>query len=321
MPQERVARCGARTLLGSACIRVADGVANFGGVVTCGSVWMCPSCAAKIAESRRQEVRDLVDAHLRRGGVVYMAAFTVPHQAWHQAKALKDAVAGCWSGIIAGKPWIKAKEWSGFVGYVRALEVTHGANGWHPHLHVLFLLEDDRAAAEFGVWLFERWARSVARKGLGDCNPSIWRFERAAHYEAATDYVIKGNFDMELTRGHMKLAKGGGRTPWQLLDAADNGDRRAAALFRDFATAFKGARQLTFSAGLRDNSPSDEVLSAEELGDVIGHIPAKIFAKIVHRGLECAVLEAAEDGGWSAVVSWLRMGGRYWGGAPYDRYT
>ena len=30
------------------------------------------------------------------------------------------------------------------------------------------------------------------------------------------DYVLKGNFDMELTRGHMKLVKGGRRSKLQL---------------------------------------------------------------------------------------------------------
>ena len=56
---------------------------------------------------------------------------TVPHSIWQQhAKCLRDGVARSWSQLIAGKPWIKAKERAGLVGHVRALEVTHGANGY-----------------------------------------------------------------------------------------------------------------------------------------------------------------------------------------------
>jgi hypothetical protein len=68
-----------------------------------------------------------------------------------------------------------------------ALEVTHGDNGWHPYLHVVFFLRSDAAADEFGVWLLDRWATVVHRLGLGECNPDIWRFERAAAMDAVTD--------------------------------------------------------------------------------------------------------------------------------------
>ena len=29
----------------------------------------------------------------------------------------------------------------GFKGLIRSLEVTHGANGWHPHTHELWFLK------------------------------------------------------------------------------------------------------------------------------------------------------------------------------------
>jgi hypothetical protein len=185
------------------------------------------------------------------------------------------------------------------------LEVTHGRNGWHPHLHAVFFLSSDDAAAEFGVFLFERWARIVQRMGFGDCNANIWRFEKAANYDAVTDYVVKGNFDMELTRGHMKLAKGGGRSPWQLLADARLGDNRAVWLFREFATAFKGARQLTWFGDLREARSDLDIASAEESSPIIGRISRRAFSTIHARGVACDVLEAAERGGWGAVLEFL----------------
>jgi hypothetical protein len=249
-----------------------------------------------------------------------MAAFTLRHNRWQSAGELRRAVTASW--MLRGAPWVRAMAKAKCRGWARALEVTHGdANGWHPHIHAAFFLNDESAADKFGAWLFERWAAMVEELGFGECNPEIWRFERAAHYDAVVDYVVKRNYDMELTRGHMKLAKGGGRSPWQLLEDAGNGDKRAAALFRDFAAAFKGARQVTYSKGLRRayelaEERGDDELAAEAIGEVIGFIPGPNFARIMLNGLGPAVLDAAEDGGWVAVVALLLPRGLYWAERP-----
>jgi hypothetical protein len=85
----------------------------------------------------------------------------------------------------------------GIVGSVRAFEVTHGRNGWHPHLHILWLfkdevpqekkgealplellrIEDDKGSRvewlfEHRGWLVERWREMVARN-VGDCRANV----------------------------------------------------------------------------------------------------------------------------------------------------
>jgi hypothetical protein len=194
-------------------------------------------------------------------------------------------------------------------GWARALEVTHGdANGWHPHIHAVFFLDVGGDAEAFGEWLFGRWCDVVERLGLGSCNPDLWRWERAASLDAAVNYVVKGNFDQELTRGHMKRAKGGNRTPWQLLEASAAGDRRAAALFGEYSRAFKGARQVTYSHGFKSAS-DDELVAEIENGPIVCHIWAKHWYRIVERGLRIGVLEAAEDGGLIGVKAFLEARG------------
>lgn len=324
--QERVCHCGQKAMQGHVDVRCGD-KASYAGIETCGSVWLCPACASKIAEGRRQEVRALAEAHCRAGGEIYMAAFTLRHHRWQKASELRDAVTSSWSKMLAGKPWQRARDKVGCVGGVRALEVTHGSNGWHPHLHVVFFIEGVKPPAEgavmlpqmvaamhaekqnaideFGIWLFERWSKIVHRAGYGWCEPSIWKFERAAQYDAVTDYVVKGNFDMELTRGHMKLAKGGGRSPWQLLADYDAGDANAGRLFQDFAAAFKGARQLTYFGDLREAHSDLELAAKAEPGELIGTLPAKLFVAVARAGKASSLLDAAEADGWSGVTQFL----------------
>lgn len=321
LPVERVARCGRHAHLGHVSICNGEHGAYFGGVVTCGSVWSCPVCAAKIAERRRQEVEETIKAHVAAGGVVYMAAFTVPHQCIQTARELRSLVAGTWKKVISGSPWLRWKARAGVVGSIRALEVTHGKNGWHPHLHVLFLFPgnlSEESAQEFGGFLFDRWARAVERRGYGWCNPSLWRFERTQETQRAGDYVTKWGADRELTQGHRKRAKGGGRTPWQILEGIAAGSKADIMLFRDYAEAFKGARQLTWSRGLRELYGLREAVSdgdacldgPKEQAPVIGILPIHVFIRVRERGLAAGLLNQIEAHPfWPTVIIFLREHG------------
>ena len=159
MPDEAVCKCGRRVLSPVIGITMKEGRAAYRGVQTCGSVWMCPVCAGYVAEGRRREVREIADAHCRRvieptrrdpdfvgplrgerGGVIFMAAFTLAHHRFQTAAELRRAVSSCWSKVIGGKAWMLSAARSRCAGWVRALEVTHGKHGWHPHIHAAFFL-------------------------------------------------------------------------------------------------------------------------------------------------------------------------------------
>lgn len=145
LPNESVARCGKRTWLGYVAIKLKDGRARYAGVRTCGNIWTCPVCARKIALERAAEVRALADSEVRDGAEIYMAAFTIPHHRFQTAKELRWAVSRAWSKLIGGAPWKRAAAKVGLRGTVRALEVTHGENGWRPHIHAIFSLKPARA--------------------------------------------------------------------------------------------------------------------------------------------------------------------------------
>lgn len=266
LPEEAVATCGkwvARTYgadadAGGAWARIKLGSegACWSGLVSCGSVWHCPVCAAKIAGERREEVKAAIGAAQAAGLAVFMATFTMPHGRLDTAADLVGQVALAFRQVIAGAPWQRARERARYAGAIRSLEVTHGDNGWHPHLHVLLMLEPGAEALERGAdlarFMFERWSAAIARAGFGECDEQAWKFERCDTPEQAGDYVSKWGPDWELTHAHLKTGKKGGRSPWAILrDYAERAEPRDAALLIEYAEAFKGRRQLTWSKGLK----------------------------------------------------------------------
>ena len=70
LPTSRTAKC-MRIRTGRTDVQVwkskAHHTASYGGLQTCGSVWTCPVCAAKIAERRRVELLDAMEMHKAQG--------------------------------------------------------------------------------------------------------------------------------------------------------------------------------------------------------------------------------------------------------------
>ena len=299
---------------------------SFSGLQTCGSVWACPVCSAKIAERRRAEIIAAMAAHNAAGGCVHMLTLTAPHQRGddlaellaNQAKALNSF----WNDRH-----VKAVLWEmGTVGQIRALEVTHGRksahnNGWHPHYHVLLFngLEphlmryDSLRLEQMTEWmlrLYAVWARVCVKAGLGE--PSLQHGLKLDDGSHAAKYVSKWGLEDEMTKGHTKKAIHG-ETPFDFLRAyvEDHNDKQAGALFKEFAETFKGKRQLHWSSGLKKRyaigEKSDVEISEamDDFSTVLGFITFDQWCDILAAEGRGVVLSLAASGGWSAVVNYL----------------
>ena len=158
LPQSRTAKC-LRIRAHNSDVQVWKSTeyqtAQYAGLQTCGSVWACPVCAAKIAERRRVEVLAAMTAH-KMAGVA--STFDLDHAAPEKRRSRRTtgkqsvALRRFWSDKT-----VKAVfQEMGTIGQIRALEVTHGRrsphnNGWHPHYHVLMFGGSGVDLARFDV--------------------------------------------------------------------------------------------------------------------------------------------------------------------------
>ena len=252
LESERLQGCGRkRTGPTVEMWRGCNGATHFRGVETCGSIWLCPVCSSKIAHKRSIEVQALADAHEKAGGAVYMATFTMRHHLFNRVADLKSTITKAWQKMQSGAPWGRLKNEHGISHAVRALEVTHGGNGWHPHLHVLLLTKktlDDTEMELMKLDLFERWAAKI--KSLkGTTEIGAFDLRKASSGIEAASYIAKWGAGHEIAKGAGKSASG--RSVWDLLKASEF-DPEAGRLFKEYAEAFKGARHLTYSKGSRE---------------------------------------------------------------------
>ncbi len=158
--------------------------------------------------------------------------------------------------------------------------------------------------------MFGRWQRKVRKLGF-DCTPK--RFDvRGARLQPGNtlrEYVVK--VSNEITGGHAKLAKGRGRTPFQLLgDIVDAGGEVGQfeddlKLWREWEKASHGRRQIGWSKGLREwaglrQEKTDQEIADESLEtpDGLEITPRAWKRKLAGRQRrQCELLEAASPVG------------------------
>ena len=287
------------------------GSTHYGGLQTCGSVWVCPVCAAKISERRRAELVKAVHMHMSENGEVLLLTLTNPH---HLGDVLEDVLDGQKKALVyfnGGKSAAKIKGDIGCIGQVRALEVTHGRkrklnNGWHPHYHILLFVGHVEDMDYLKQRFYKQWANACEKAGLKI--PSLDHGITLEDGSKAAKYASKWGIESELTKGHTKKAKDG-ETPFDFLRAffRDSKDKQSAILFKEFAETFKGKRQLHWSAGLKEHFKIDDISdeaiaeSQDELADLLGIIELEEWQVILNADMRGELLEIARREGWHGV--------------------
>jgi Replication protein len=296
-------------------VKMSEGRAGFAGLQSCGSPWACPVCSGKIAPVRAGEIQSAVDAWHKRGGRVVFHTFTMRHKSAQTLEDLWDGLSHAWAKVTSGSSWerdsdkyggqaiertktrqlnkVKYKEVlpGNRINFIRAVEVTHGDNGWHVHIHALMFVHENmtqRDADALGLSMFGRWKRALVNKGF--VAPTIKRgidsklvpldgsvplgeyFAKAVYGQPKKKKAI----GFEVAGGMSKVARRENRTPFQILaDIVALGDEDDLKRWYVFEQSSKGRRQITWSHGFRDLlglnvEKTDEEIAAEDNGgDVV----------------------------------------------------
>lgn len=231
--------------------RGREGGAWLHGLVSCANTVGCPTCAVRALRAKGEELKSVVSGWERElPGRAWLLTLTVRHTAADSAAALRDAVMGAWRSTLQGKEAQEWRESAGVAGWCRRLEVTHGPNGPHPHLHVLLLFEHRPTAAELDAVtdrFWERWSVELGARGF-DCERSVGvvltRADRGGAYLTKMGLGIA----LELSSEATKTAKGKNRTMLRvLLDYARYGRERDGRLWQNYVECWRGRRPLEWS--------------------------------------------------------------------------
>jgi hypothetical protein len=282
-------------------------VSSVRGLQTCGH-HTCPRCGPIIARAEAERLTALYAAHLDRGGVLITGVLTLSHGPRDRLADLMDAQDSARRAAMQGAAWRKAKRRNAVTGYTWHRECTHGKNGFHPHSHLVLLLEHDVSDEDVeALWgaLVEPYRARLEREGIrtsGVCND----WQRVRDGAGMAEYLAG-----EQALGQSKEGKG--RTLLSVLDEYEQtGDLAAARLYTEWEYAMEGRRWRQWSNGLAarygvqggTQNDDDEAAAQEDADDAVGSTAAETVIEMDaptwralarRRGAVVALLILVED--------------------------
>ncbi len=238
-----------------------------------------------------------------------MATFTVRHEIADPASTARD-VRGCWRRFLQGREWEAMKaELGGGAEWIAAEEITYGLNGWHPHMHVLFMPQHEPRSSSpelraylLGDAMAERWRAIVTERMGAEHAPSLERgtvLTRCYGAPGAAAYIAKIAWELtDATGGKSDFRQSykdpdSGRRGISMLDlmmrAVD--DPNLKQKYHELCAARHRQRDLTWSTGLRVYRDAFAALPSPEL-ETVATIRGSDFERIKHRaGGEDLLLE------------------------------
>lgn len=318
LPAKRVAKCCRLRTPNTETVKVLHNLVNktahYGGLQTCGSVWDDPVCAAKISERRRvDEVAPAMQAWELQGGQCLLLTLTHPHYSRDVLAELLKREQQAMRRFTGSRAMSTLNKHIGFKGSIRAWEVTHGENGFHPHFHIILFVANPLPVQLHALEMafYELWANACRLAKLPIPNRSFVKLHDGSNANA---YVSKGvwGLDREITKGHLKKAKKG-RSPMDLLRSyAYAYDKQSGALFVEYSKAFHGRRQLQWSPGLKKSfgigEKSDDQIASEqdETATMLGEIEWPVWQRVLKSELRGEILELARLGSWESIARLLQ---------------
>jgi Replication protein len=272
---------------------VKNGRHSFGNLMNCRNVWQCPVCAARTAQKRGEDVKQAMEQHRCAGGVCDMHTYTFSHHYGDDLQEIERKMQSAMRRLKSGR-WFQRFRHN-IIGTINGKEVTHGKNGFHPHVHEILFLRRSWTDDERALWM-TRWLEVLAIEGLEGSEEYAFHCRQDIK---PTDYISKtGDMtlwgaDKEILATHGK--KGDGLNQWEILAASD--DLYYADLWREYVKVYRGRRRLTWSRGLKEKfGIGDE--QQEPQTEIVGTLTKQEFWQIYEKNDETRFLELIDELGF-----------------------
>lgn len=257
--------------------KTSNGKLALRGVTYCHNHWACPSCTPRAMMAISKKLQAAYQMLRERGYEARMITFTVPHRIRYD----QDINFGSNLDIMLHFLRTTYNSFlSGTLKHVRPndcytfqiFEVTHGINGWHPHIHAIYWLkkEEWNAFIEKESALVESWhfhCTKIGKKMYKDGMINYDEYEEiiellptpqnpgfyiSKHTGEVANYITNalGGLAHEVTSLHLKKARKGNLTIWQILDKAVKEDNdQCWKLFIEYALVTQGIQRWRFKRG------------------------------------------------------------------------
>ena len=300
----RVGYCGIRPIRSDAkfidAVQGGTGGIYYRGMQRCGSVWLCPDCMYKLMKARAIDLYNQLNAYKEAGKAILFLTFTLQHHKGDPLQDLHNKLLQAFNFANKHKSWIKVKKLVP-VEYLRTLEVLFGVNGWHPHLHCVFI-GDPEIVNTINIFV-DLFKKELSKQGLLVNDHTVTMDRWNGKLDDMKDYLFKGMIEQELTSGSLKKS-GKGKTFFELIDEGND------PAVDEYIKVMKGKRQYHHSRGffkdIRVRS-DEEIIKDDRIEKVLFTIPIEIYHDIIKKGIALHLLNEYQYKGKDQAIKLLEL--------------
>lgn len=106
--RKRCFDCGRRSVMAGGVVqlrRTEAGVVGFAGLFTCGAIWLCPVCNAKVMAKRAIEIGVALAWADRAGLKVVFGSLTCWHNSFSPLRPMLDVQRAAWRSVVSASFW------------------------------------------------------------------------------------------------------------------------------------------------------------------------------------------------------------------------
>ncbi len=222
---------------------------GFTNLSTCKSK-ACPHCTMRKEEKEMKKIKEIIEQSLLSGYKILFITFTGKHDRFESYEELRDELIKAYERMQNSSKCEKLKKEYGLFGYVKKVEETFQiTNGWHNHLHVLFILDTKKDTDNFVDKMFEMWSNQYSKNYGKTLDRKAFVSKEVTTQEGISRYMAKSwGISDEMTISSRK--KGKGVHPMYLIRKyKETGNTRYLSAFKEYESAMY-KKSITYSQGL-----------------------------------------------------------------------
>ena len=198
-----------------------------GQTAHCDNVHVCPSCSSRVLSARADEIEQMQELAHNRVYELVMFTFTMPHSKRDMLKDLIKQLNSAYSYINRHRAYkeileslgnhLKSSDGQKCCGKIKSIEIMYGAHGWHPHIHLVVIVDKDAPVLQYKEEISELWLKALQSVGVA-------KSSRSAEDVRKHGFTITKNPDPRYVAKEMSANIGGSNGSKKLASAKKSSD-------------------------------------------------------------------------------------------------
>tara|TARA_B110000046_G_C12962156_1_gene385031 strand:+ start:84 stop:1334 length:1251 start_codon:yes stop_codon:yes gene_type:complete len=294
--KKRISACGCRPIDPNKDIDIVKG--EKGNVYPtnlqkCASVWLCPVCLIKLNKHKLEWLKQTLEHHSESKRKMSFNTLTIQHKRYSRLEDTMEQLQSLYRAVYKNRKLQSLKK-EHQIEWIYTMEITYGANGWHPHFHFAVVSKADNSSIkEFNNLFKSLYKKEIEKRGLLYKEGVTIDIKGISNDKDIANYMTKQNAVYEITSNQNKTSYKASKNYLELVsDYIDNGVDHTKILL-EYSDATQNKRQHQTSRGFAPkhlkkmtDKTEQEILRDDKIDYIIGTLTTAQMKFIIKNDYE-----------------------------------